>query len=46
MKSGNEMAEARGKIGWMKNSNSLIIFSCKLPSLAPKALAKMIAIRI
>lgn len=40
------MAETRDKIDWMKNSDSLIIFSCKLPSLAPEVLAEMIAIRI
>lgn len=40
------MAERRGKIDWMKTSNFLIIFLCRLPNLAPKALAKLMTIRI
>lgn len=46
MRSGNEMAETRGKIDWMKNSNFLIIFLCRLPNLIPNALGKMITMRI
>lgn len=36
------MAETRGKIDWMKNSNFIIIFPYRLPNLAPKAFAKNI----
>ena len=46
MRGGNEMAGARVKTDWMKNSNFLIIFLCRLPNLAPKALPKMMIVRI
>lgn len=46
MRSRNEMAEERGKIDWMKNSNFLVIFPCRLPNLAPKALPEIMTIRI
>lgn len=45
MRSGIEMAETRGKMDWMKNSNFFINFPCRLPNLAPKACAKMKTIR-